>query len=73
MNINNNQRDGQAQSGGLMFCWLDLTGKLVFMSAGIRDPKQSQAGGLSKDLGVAGFNGLLPFLWTVLLEVHENI
>lgn len=26
-------------------------GKLVFMSAGISDPKQSRAGGLSKDLG----------------------
>lgn len=41
---------------------MDLMGKLVFMSAGISDPKQSQAGGLSKDLGGEGFNGLLPFL-----------
>lgn len=44
-----------------MLCWLDLIGKLVFMSAGISDLKQSQAGGLSKDLRAEGFNGLLPF------------
>lgn len=30
---------------------MDPIGKLVFMTAGISDPKQSQAGGLSKDLG----------------------
>lgn len=35
ININNNKKDGQAQSGGLMSCWLDLMEKLVFMSAGI--------------------------------------
>lgn len=61
------------QNVGRMSCWLDPTGKLVFMSAGISDLKQSQAGGLSKDLGAEGFNGLLPFLWTVLLEVRKNI
>lgn len=45
-------------------CLVDWTRqeKLVFMSAGISDLKQSQAGGLSKDLGAEGFNGLLPFL-----------
>lgn len=46
----------------LMLRLLDWIGKLVFMSAGISDPKQSQAGGFSKDLGAVGFNGLLPFL-----------
>lgn len=49
ININNNKKDGQAQSGGLMSCWLDLIEKLVLAFS---VPKQSQAGGLSEDLGV---------------------
>lgn len=41
----------------LKSCWLCLLGKLVFMSVGISDPKQSQAGGLNKDLVVRGCVG----------------
>lgn len=37
---------------------MELKGKLVFMSAGISDPKQSHTGGLSKDFwGVRGLIG----------------
>lgn len=71
----NKKQSDRDTKWSFMFWWVDLKGELlVFMSAGISDPKQSHTGGLSKDFGGGdGFNRLKPILWTVLLVVHKNI